>query len=72
MTSWADDEGAVEFVKGLKRMRKQQEELILGNCRGRKLYDPEVREALSAAIGALEAYERVIIMMEDERGKSDD
>ncbi len=63
--TWADEEGAREFVKSLKRQRQGEVEMLIGAARNSS--DPAVARSW-AAIAQLD---KVIEMMEDERGKSD-
>lgn len=64
--TWADEEGAREFVKTLKRQRLQHVEMLIGAAKGSS--DPAIQRTW-AAIAQLD---NVISMMEDERGKPDD
>ncbi len=63
--TWADDEGALEFVKTLKRQRLQEIEMLVGAARSST--DP----AMQRSWAAIAQLEKVIDMMEDERGKPD-
>ncbi len=63
--SWADDPDALEFIKGLKKMRLQEIEMLVGAARSST--DPTMQRSW-AAIAQLE---KVIEMMEEERGKPD-
>jgi hypothetical protein len=64
--TWADDVGALEFIKDLKRRKTAQIDLLIGAAQSSP--DPSIRSNW-AAIAQLDA---VIQMMEAERGKPDD
>ena len=63
--TWADDEGALDFIKELKRRRSAQLEMLVGAAKHSN--DPVIR----MNVAAISQLEQVIEMMEDERGKPD-
>ena len=62
METWADDEGAIAFVKQLKQRRVAQIEALVGAARNSS--DPQMR----LNWGAINQLEQVIEDMEAERG----
>lgn len=66
MDTWADEEGAREFVKTLRRQRVAQVENLVGAAKSS--LDP----AMQRNWAAIAQLDNVISMMEDERGKPDD
>ena len=62
METWADDEGAIAFVKQLKQRRAAQIEALVGAARNSS--DPQMR----LNWGAINQLEQVIEDMEAERG----
>ncbi len=63
--TWADEEGAREFLKALKRQRQGEVEMLVGAARNSS--DP----AITRSWAAIAQLDKVIEMMEDERGKPD-
>ncbi len=64
--TWADEEGAIAFVKVLRDRRRAQVENLIGAAKTSS--DPSIRSNWAA----ITQLDQVISMMEDERGKSDD
>ncbi len=63
--TWADEDGARDFVKQLKRLRQAEVEMLIGAARNSS--DP----AIARSWAAIAQLDKVIEMMEDERGKPD-
>ncbi len=63
--SWANEAGAREFVKELKRQRQGEVDMLVGAARNSS--DP----AMVRSWAAIAQLDKVIAMMEEERGKSD-
>ncbi len=63
--TWANEEGAREFLKTLKRHRQAEVDMLIGVAKSSS--DPAIQRTW-AAIAQLD---KVIEMMEDERGKPD-
>ncbi len=63
--SWANEPGARDFVKELKRQRQGEVEMLVGAARNSS--DP----AIVRSWAAIAQLDKVIAMMEEERGKSD-
>ncbi len=64
--TWADEEGALAFIKELKKQRRQQVEALVGAASSST--DPAMRSNW----GAIAQLDRVIDMMESERGNPDE
>lgn len=64
--TWADDDGALAFLKMLKGQRQAALELLISSAS--KSADPNVRSNWAA----LSQLDRTIDQMEAERGKSDE
>ncbi len=62
--SWANEPGAREFVKELKRQRQGEVDMLVGAARNSS--DP----AIVRSWAAIAQLDKVIAMMEEERGKS--
>ncbi len=62
--SWANEPGARDFVKELKRQRQGEVEMLVGAARNSS--DP----AIVRSWAAIAQLDKVIAMMEEERGKS--
>ena len=65
-TTWADEDGAVDFVKQLRARYKAQVQNLIGAAGHSS--DPNIRSNWAA----LQQLEQVIKLMEDERGKPED
>ncbi len=63
--TWADEVGARDFVRELKRQREGEVEALIGAARNST--DP----AMQRGWAAIAQLTKVIEMMEDERGKPD-
>jgi hypothetical protein len=63
--TWADEAGARDFVKELKRQRQGEVEMLVGAARNSS--DP----AIVRSWAAIAQLDKVIAMMEEERGKPD-
>ncbi len=63
--TWADEAGARDFVKELKRQRQGEVDMLVGAARNSS--DP----AIVRSWAAIAQLDKVIAMMEEERGKSD-
>jgi len=66
METWADEEGALYFLKQLKQRRQAQVDCLIGAASHST--DPAIRSNWAA----ISQIEQVIEMMEAERGKSDE
>ncbi len=63
--TWADEAGAREFVRLLKKQRDSEIEMLVGLAKNSP--DP----AMQRSWAAIAQIQKVIEMMEDERGKPD-
>jgi hypothetical protein len=63
--TWAEEDGAVEFYRELKRQREAEIVMLIGAAKNST--DP----AMQRSYAAIAQLEKVIGMMEAERGKSE-
>lgn len=64
--TWADEEGAINFIKQLKQRRQAQVDCLIGAASSST--DPGIRSNWAA----ISQIDQIIEMMEDERGKFDE
>jgi hypothetical protein len=66
METWADEDGALQFIKDLKARRRAQVDLLLGAA------SHSTDAAVRANWAAIAQIDQVIDMMEKERGNPDE